>query len=262
MTHLDDGELLRYVDGELGPAEAGRWEAHVAACERCNRAVQAVLAESRLVSDWLTLADFEADLEPAGRAPVLAAAGTNVRTATLSDNHGPARTPWGARPSGRGRRTPAVSSAWLKAAAIVLLVAGPLAALPGVRGWVFRQVGMTGGTTTTTTTAVDGPVSPVIRFEPAAGSFTIRFEADIAEGALALERAGATGAVEAVLRMDGAAEPVVAERVLRILDAEPGTRLTLVLPAAVTDVRVFLDTREVRVSGEEIDAGRTVRLDG
>ena len=258
MTHLDDGELLRYVDGELGSAEAGRWEQHVAVCEQCSRALESVLTESRLVSDWLTLADFEADLEPASpeQAP---AAMVGARTGPLTGGDvRAARMSRGAPWLQRGRRSPAVSSAWLKAAAIALLVAAPLAAFPGVRDWMARQVGLTGGTATTT--AVDGPASPVIRFEPAPGSFTVRFHAPVEEGALALERTGPAGAVEAVLRMDGAAEPVVAERMLRILEAEPGTRLTLALPAAVTDVRIFLGAREVRITGEDIDAGRTVEL--
>lgn len=261
MRHLDEGELLRYVDGELGPADTQRWEAHVAACERCDRAVETVMAESRRLSDWLTRADFEADLGPASLRSPLAAATAGGPATVPGARRGQASTPVAVPPPRRHGARPA-STAWLKAAIIVLLVAAPLAAFPGVRGWVVQQVGLADTGEAPAIEATSAAASPVVRFEPAPGTFTVRLQAGIDDGALTLARTAETGAVEAVLRMDGTAEPVVAERVLRIVDAQPGTRLTLTLPAAVTDVRIFVGTREIRVTGEELETGRTVALGG
>lgn len=263
MRHMDDGELVRFVDGELAPADARRWEAHVARCAQCSREIDAIRSESGRLSDWLSLADFEADLETAAAAvtaPALAAAAPGTPTLT-ADPVTP--TAVAARSAGHARRrdgSSGVYTAWLKAAVVVLLLAAPLAAFPGVRGWVVERMSREGGAVSETTSSV--PASPVIRFEPAAGSFTVRFQGPTANGVLALERTAFGGGDEAVLRIEGSAEPVVAEHVLRILDAEPGTRLSLALPPAVTDVRVLMDDREVLVGGTEIDAGRIVPLDG
>ena len=40
MSHVDDGTLHAYLDGELPPVEAERLAAHVAACERCRARVE------------------------------------------------------------------------------------------------------------------------------------------------------------------------------------------------------------------------------
>lgn len=268
MRHMDNGELIRYVDGELAPAETRRWEAHVASCPRCSQEIDTVQSESGRLSDWLSLADFEADLGPAAPPdtdPVLTLvdAGTPTATAGPATAARPAAstTPSVRRTGQMADGSSAVRTAWLKAAVIVLLVAAPLAAFPGVRGWVVERMSRDGGAVSEATPAA-APASPVIRFEPAAGSFTVRLPAATEGGILTLERTESDTGAEAVLRIDGAAEPVVAERVLRILDAEPGTRLSLALPPAVTDVRVLLVDREILVGGDEIDAGRTVPLDG
>lgn len=269
MRHMDDGELVRFVDGELAPGEARRWEAHVASCPRCSRDIDAVRSESGRLSDWLSFADFEADLEPA--APPYTAAALSLtdpeRSATKGDRTdtvAPVKPTAAAALEHTGPTADvgsAVRTAWLKAAVIVLLVAAPLAAFPGVRGWVVERVGQDGGVVSETAPAA-ALASPVIRFEPAAGSFAVRIPGPTRGGILTLERTQSGTGVEAVLRIDGAAEPVVAERVLRILDAGPGTRLSLALPPAVTDVRILLGDREIPVGGDEIDAGLSVPLDG
>jgi anti-sigma factor RsiW len=280
MRHMDNGELVRYVDGELAPAEARRWETHMASCQRCSREIDAVRSESGRLSDWLSLADFEADLDraaPPFTAPALTLADAEASTATArtegpvrpttagpADSAQPAAASTAPTRGHTGQKTDggsAVRTAWLKAAIIVLLLAAPLAAFPGVRGWVVQQMSRDGGAVSETFPAAV-LASPVIRFEPAAGSFAVRLPGPTDGGILTLERTEPDTGVEAVLRIEGAAEPVVAERVLRILDAQPGTRLSLALPPAVTDVRIFLGDREIPVGSDEIDAGLTVLLDG
>ncbi|HSR43512.1 MAG TPA: zf-HC2 domain-containing protein [Longimicrobiales bacterium] len=280
MRHMDNGELVRYVDGELAQAEARRWEAHMASCPRCSREIDAVRSESGRLSDWLSLADFEADLDraaPPFAAPALTLADTGAPApaARTTDTVRPvavdpadAAPPAAAPPTSgvahtarKGDGGSAVRTAWLKAAIIVLLVAAPLAAFPGVRGWVVERMSPDGGAVSETFPAAV-LASPVIRFEPAAGSFTVRLPGPTEGGILTLERTESDAAVEAVLRIEGTAEPVVAERVLRILDAEPGTRFSLSLPPAVTDIRVLMGDVEIPVDGDEIDAGLTLPLDG
>jgi hypothetical protein len=40
MSHVDDGTLHAYLDGELTPAESGRLDAHLAACQACRGRLQ------------------------------------------------------------------------------------------------------------------------------------------------------------------------------------------------------------------------------
>lgn len=247
MRHLDEAELVRYVDGEHPPDEALRWRRHVDTCAACRREVADIRAESALFSGWLDRADFEADLSPAPPLATAPAAGSRGAPGTGVA----AQTSRNGRPVRAARRLAA--SPWLKAAVIVLLVAAPLAAFPGVRAWVSRVAG--GGEA-----AVEAPVEavsgPVIRFQPTAGSFTVRIDGPPL-GTLTLERAEGT---EAVLRIAGDAEPVVSAGLLRIRAGQTGAEYRLTLPAIVADVRVELGERAIRVTGPEVDAGRTIPL--
>ena len=129
-AHLDDGALLRHLDGELEPAEAGNVEAHLAACARCRAELDAIAAAANRVAASLRLIDF---------APEVDGSQTGVARRTAS----PA---WHSSPIWR-------------AAAAIALVAGLALAIAPVRAWIAERFGLAADRT------ADG-VSRVTRMRP------------------------------------------------------------------------------------------------
>src|SRR6266511_2666276 len=64
MSHVDDGALHAYLDGELSPVERERLEAHVAACSACRARLDEERALIERASQLLGLA-----LPPARAVP-------------------------------------------------------------------------------------------------------------------------------------------------------------------------------------------------
>jgi len=56
MSHVDDGILHAYLDGELTPVESGRLDAHLAACQACRDRLQEERALIERASRLLSLA--------------------------------------------------------------------------------------------------------------------------------------------------------------------------------------------------------------
>jgi anti-sigma factor RsiW len=233
--HLDDGDLIRYLDGEGSTAEAEAWERHLDGCEPCALRVATADRESRGFTEWLDRAAFEDDLPDRARTEV-----TVPAVLSLDRRMNRPRAGW---------------SPWLKAAAALALVAGPLAAIPPLRGWVADRIGApVEAPGPGVPTAAAEAASPVVRFVPRAGVFTVRIEGD--GGSLVLGRAPGE---EAELRLAGTApDAVVAAASVRLRDLEAGTRSTLLLPAHVTAVRVRSGGREMVVDGPAIEAGEVV----
>lgn len=231
LPHLTDGDLVRHLDAEGDPPERARRETHLEACADCGSRVELLGRQSDAVHGWLLRAD-------ASRSPARAAS--------------PSRA---VRPS-RTAATP-----WLRAAAIVLLVAAPLAAFPPVRDWVATRVGL-GSDPVTPTATPAAQVAPVIRFVPAAGTFTVRIDGPPSAGALAIARAAGPEAELRGAGGDGAAAPVVSEDGLRISASGAATRYELRVPSATTDVVIRLDGGTVRVAGAAIDRGQVVDFGG
>lgn len=230
--HLSDAEMVRYVDHEAGGDESARWERHVEECRQCQDALRTVRNESRLVSEWLERAAFEAG------GPTL------PRRAA-----GPA-----ARLPRRSRLAP-----WLRAAALFILLAAPLAAFPGVRAWVAeRVVGTTTGVTQEDGVAATPGAPTVLRFVPAPGAFVVRFD-PASEGVITIERSAEP---EAELRADGGEpEATVSASLLRIRNPD-SARYRLRLPDATTGVWVMVGERAVAVSDRQIDRRTVVELGG
>lgn len=235
--HLSDAELVRYLDEGAEAAESPRWQRHIDDCPRCDEALRTVRSESRLVSDWLERAAFEAE------SPTLPRPAADPHPEPLAD------------PLARPRRP--LLTPWLRAAALFVLLAAPLAAFPGVRAWVSeRVVGPPPATVTGDDEANASTENPtVLRFVPAPGTFVVRFDPDT-EGVITIERSEEP---EAELRAEGGApEATVSTSVLRIRN--PATaRYRLRLPDATTGVSVMVGERAMTVSDREID--RRARLE-
>src|SRR6185295_2080303 len=56
MSHVDDGTLHAYLDGELAPVERARFEAHVAECAACRGRLEEERALIERASNLLALA--------------------------------------------------------------------------------------------------------------------------------------------------------------------------------------------------------------
>jgi hypothetical protein len=244
--HLDDGELVRYLDAEGTAEETRRWDDHLGACPRCWGEADTLRNNSRALSRWLAAADFDTTA-----APAAAGAATPV-----------------ARSGGRGvwHRARRGSAPWLKAAVITLLLAAPLAALPPVREWIAHQVASRRADDPAVILPAQAPASGdaqagVIRFVPAPGSFRVVVDEPQAEGLL---RVGRTAGPEAVLEIRGAGtrpEPVVSARGIRIANSrEVRTSYTLSLPPEVDAVSVDIGGQRVHLDGRNLSQPLTISL--
>lgn len=224
-SHLSDTEVLHYIDGDASPQDSRRWRDHVQACPRCAGAARSLDADSRLVTEWLARARFEDD-----------------SFENPADRHVPGL-----------RLTP-----WLRAAAILALLAAPVAAIPSLRGWVVERVvdADPTGSESAMSTAPEEPT--VLRFVPAAGEFVVSFTAG-SQGAITIDRSDDERAV--LTAIGGEPETLVSATALQISNRDPA-RYHLALPATITGLWVRIGDRAVAVSQTSIDRGTVVELEG
>jgi hypothetical protein len=235
-AHLADDELLRFIDGEDDPLQPA-WAEHVSSCARCSREVQLLRGNAGVVREWLDRAAFEHSLPP--RQPVRAADRTSRRDSTA-----PQRDSTAPR---RGRQSVAP---WLRAAAVLVLLASPVAAIPALRQWLVGTVSelrdtpdMLPAAMPQEQSAAPGPTA--IRFVPVVGTFAVDLDAVQASGVLVI-RHGAGH--EAVLQQTGTGEvePVISATSLRVRN-ESGSTASFHLQLPVTVNRVV-----IRVAGAHI----------
>lgn len=236
--HLGEGELLRLLDGDAGHLRLTRWEAHVSGCDRCARDLDDLRADTATVRDWLARASFEADL--AGR-------------------ENPGRTH--AAPP---RRPASPVPGWLRIAAVLALLAAPLAAVPSVRVWLVER--FSPGAETSPAAAPSSPEAQAFRsspilFAPASGEFAVRLDAAQAAGILRIGRADGSDA-RLEITGDLPAGPVVSATSLAIRNATGSTAsYTLDLPARVGRVVVRIGDRTIAtLDARAIDSGTNVSL--
>jgi hypothetical protein len=232
-AHLADDELLRFIDGEADPQQQG-WAEHVGSCVRCAQEVELLRGSAGVVREWLDRAAFEDSLPPRQHP---GAAGSTPR------RHAPAP-----------RRTGQGIAPWLRAAAVLALLAAPVAAVPALRQWLVATVIELRGAADTTPTALPQqdpavPGSSAIRFVPVTGTFAVELDAAQATGVLVI-RHGAGN--EAVLQQTGTGkvEPVISATSLRVRNGS-GSTASYHLQLPVTVDRVVI----------RVAAGRTVTLD-
>lgn len=249
--HLDDVELVRFIDQEGSPEEQGRWNAHLQACGRCRDEAAELGRKSDAVSGWLAAADFDtgAVARPAAdRSPPRAVPHAVTRR----------RSSWSA----------AARGPWLKAAVFVLLLAAPLAAFPGVREWVgHRLAGVESAPPPAPSTAAapdQVAAFPRVRFVPAPGTFAMVLDAAQAGGTLSVGRVQQGD--EAVLDVAGPGplpEPVISARSVRIGNTAALTAsYSLRLPREVESLAVTIGGRVIHLDTRALDAGAVIPLNG
>ncbi len=120
--HLEDGDLVRYMDRQLDRAGNRRVELHLTACAECAARAEAMQTRSRQMSTWLADLDVPAP-DDEKRALAMAA----VERARFR-----ARAGWGGRP------------ALAAAAMVAMLLTVAFGTAPG-RAWVNGAVERLGG---------------------------------------------------------------------------------------------------------------------
>lgn len=121
--HLDDGDLVRYMDRQLDRAGNRRVELHLYACAECAARLEGLQARSRDVTAWL--GDLDAPVPDDDKRALAMAAVERARFRARS--HG-----WAGRPA-------------LSAAAMVALLLTVAFGTPPGRAWVNGAVERLGG---------------------------------------------------------------------------------------------------------------------
>lgn len=188
--HASDGDLVRWLDGEADAAERSRTHAHVAMCDACAERLEMFRRRSARLSTLLTETD----------APLPA----------LSPPLGPVER---GRARERRFRVPRpTASGWLRAAAVVLLVAAVALSVDPVRAWVVdRWTDLEAAFTEDAGVPAPIPVpasestgGAVVSFVPTGEVFRLTFDHPQAGGELVLRvEDGAQASVQIV---DGAGE--------------------------------------------------------
>jgi hypothetical protein len=275
-AHLADDELLRFIDGEDDPLQPG-WAEHVSSCARCSREVQLLRGSAGVVREWLDRAAFEDSLPPrshVGAADSARRDGTAARrdgTAARRDSTAARRDSTAAprRDSTAAPRRAGQSVApWLRAAAVLVLLASPVAAIPALRQWLVGTVTELRDTPDMLPAAMPqersaAPGASAIRFVPVAGTFAVDLDAAQATGVLVIRHG--TGN-EAVLQQTGTGEvePVISATSLRVRNESGSTAsFQLQLPVTVNRVVVRVAGAHLRTvdaaalaAGVSIDLGR------
>ena len=246
--HLEDGEFVRLLDGELDAGEAARAEAHAAGCEPCARRLGQLRRRSARLSGILLASDPATPPAPA------------LDELTL-------------RRAARERRSVAAPRLWLRAATVAALllaagvVASPLRAV--VADWLRTQWERIAPGAEAPAPAVapaaspSGPASGArVQFTPQGTVFTLEVAATQAAGALEIRRAG--GATATAEQLGGApqADLLVLPAGVRIRNAPGSTAdYRVIVPATARTVRVRIgEGRERVLTAEELAGGARVEL--
>jgi anti-sigma factor RsiW len=245
--HLDDGAIVRFLDGEAAADERAGVEAHLAACPVCADRLAALRRRSLNLGILLSRGDFAVPpLPSAPAAPVV--------VDELAARRAARRMP--ARP-------------WLQAAAVaMLLVSAGLFAAP-VRGWV-RGLLAGGGAPVAERPATPPPAptaeAPLagarIQFTPQGAELSVEVSHAQAGGALVLEAAPGTTASAEVRSPAGTApaELLVLPSALRIAnDPASVAEYRVTVPPSVRRVRLRIGTAPPMIV-ENAELGRRIEF--
>lgn len=225
-VHLQDGELVRLVDGELASEERSAAEAHLRACDRCRLARDRIAERTATVSGALALMDRDSapSLPPAAPAPE------------------------------------ARSAHWLRAAAIAALIitVGALGSST-VRAWIATRWEAVHGPVAKVfeSTGDRGPetfgTAVRARFVPRSGAILVRLESRPAGGVLVVETSQDDSG--SVLFFAGTDEGILILPTGLVIQNAPDSRADyrLVVPREVTSITTITgaDTLAVLSSGPE-----------
>ncbi len=191
--HLEDGDVIRLLDGECPPEETREFDSHLGTCDECRHKMDELTLLSRQFGSALELAD-----EPAASGE--ANAPQVIGTIRPSE----ARVHWT-----RWRIT--------RAAAAIALIVAAVAASPA-RAWLVERwhdlkslvVGSPVEQPETTPVSVlPGEPASVVTFTPTGSDFTLRFAHAQSGGTLYLTVEATASASAGIVDGDGTEEIVV-----------------------------------------------------
>ncbi len=239
-AHLEDGELLRYLDGESEHGDRAAAEHHLAACADCRTRLETLERRARAVSATLRAADVSPP-------PVRLVEMRRTRLAWLS---GPQ----------------------LKAAAVIVALLGGALTVRPARAWLVDRWHDVRTVFTGDETAPPEPVpaageqpSGSVAFVPAPGAFVVRLAARQLGGTLRAVTSGDSVASARVIGGAGGIDLVVLPDGLVIRnDSRAAASYILRLPVAVTELVVeVVGQAAVRVGAEELaGSGWSMELGG
>jgi hypothetical protein len=233
-AHLEDAALMRLIDDPDSPQATGDAR-HAAGCAACAAELQALRDRDAFVRSWIRRTT------PAPAPPL---------------RH---RTRRPAPAAARHR-----AAAWLRAAAVIAVIAAPVAASPQLREWVAERADSVLGRSAPSLRSVAGepaaPASRVFRFLPAPGDFDVVIDGAGAGSALRVLRSDGSEASLAIAD-EGADPPLITAGGVHLHGS--GTRdaeYVLQVPATIQRVRIQAAGGIRFVTAAEIDAGARVPL--
>jgi hypothetical protein len=247
---MNEGTLLRLLDGELPPAERRAADAHLTACAACAAELEALRERARRVRAALDAAVRDVPVPPFPRAAVAGAAA--------------------ARRAGAWRGP-------LRAAAAVTLAAGLALAAPPVRDFVRGLAGAPArpaGDDVPAPPPAPGPAAapalggsagapPLVEFAPDGPDLVLEFDAAPRAGSLVVAvRDTPTVALSASADVGAAGHVVVLPAGLRVrTTAATAADYRVVVPASLRSVRVRVGgAAALALRDAELVAGRDVRV--
>jgi hypothetical protein len=211
-AHLRADELLRLIDNDATPLERSQFSSHLIACTRCSDEASALRDDSSVFATSLRAAAWENELPPRPSFATIVAARDQRAAAGVV----PLRRPWGGVP------------AWARAAAVLLVVAGPVAAVPAWREWLVQTL--------------TGNAQP-------RGELRLRPATSGSEGRLTMENAVSE-------------DPIYSTSTLRIRNSSASAATyVLELPQSIRTVTVRIGEADVRTVGAaEMSGGVVISL--
>jgi hypothetical protein len=231
-THLDEGELIRHLDGELTAEERPKVAAHLLSCRACAESLQSIRDERTQLDELLRDLTVPA-ISMERRQRSLDA----VRSAA---RRRPVRVGFWSRPA-------------IRAAAVAGLVATSALTASPVRAWLaemWRSAGANIGVLAPVAVREAAPISlanATVGFVPAGDVFSIEIESFQAQGNLILGVAGGE-AVNARSVGETPVDLVVLPTGMRIQNvAGSSADYTVSLPLTLSEVRVRIGDAPVTV---------------
>ena len=248
--HLEDGDVIRLLDGECSPEETGLLRPHLERCDECRHKLDELTLLSRQFSSALELADAPAPPEETTAPQVI---GT-IRPS-------PPRQHWT-----RWRVT--------RAAAAIALLAAALTATPA-RAWLVQRwhdlKSLAMGAPVEQPEVTPPPAQPVepgsvITFTPAGPQFTLRVAHTQPGGTLYLTVDATASASAGIVGGDGSEEIVVMSDGFQIRNRATSTASYRVrLPNHLSTITVHIGDREELVLDLAAETGpisREIDLSG
>jgi anti-sigma factor RsiW len=228
--HVDDGDLIRYVDGELTAGESCHVDVHLATCSACASRLDALQQQASRFSELVSQVEI---------APV-----SDIRRArSLAEVERAA--------SRRSRPHFQQRAAWVRAAAAILVAFSTVVGVSPLRAWVIERWHdlvdhlRPAGSIAPVAVSEDDAEPSVVSFVPAAQTFELRIEGAQKTGVVQL-RAGDNALASAqVVGATGNESLIILPSGVRITnDLRSSASYMITVPASVRLVVVHVGETE------------------